>query len=285
MACGIMRIEKRRRSAVYGLQIEANRTQADHEKGRDFDKSDIDWEQTPKNVHLIKTAKWNTAITERIAREGVKERKDSVVLLDGIYTASKDFFCKMSPSDVLRYFNDCLDYHVQEYCQGDRSRVINAVIHLDEETPHLHISSCPLYEDERGMHLSAKQIMGGQTSYRARQDRFYAQVSSHWGLDRGEIRDDAEKKLHTTKREWQLAQQELELAQNAQQLKDTQLARDALLREIKKQKQTIKKLKENIQAWDDFSKVAERYLDLERELGDLGDELEREYKRSRNRGR
>ena len=29
----IMRVEKRKRAALYGLQIEANRTAADHEKG------------------------------------------------------------------------------------------------------------------------------------------------------------------------------------------------------------------------------------------------------------
>ena len=44
--CGVMRIEKRRRSAVRGLQIEANRTREEHERGRDFDKSDIDWNLT-----------------------------------------------------------------------------------------------------------------------------------------------------------------------------------------------------------------------------------------------
>ena len=41
MAYCIMRIEKRKRAALYGLQIEANRTAADHEKGRDFAASDI----------------------------------------------------------------------------------------------------------------------------------------------------------------------------------------------------------------------------------------------------
>lgn len=39
---GIMRVEKRGRADVCGIQLEANRTVEQHEKGLDFDKSDID---------------------------------------------------------------------------------------------------------------------------------------------------------------------------------------------------------------------------------------------------
>ena len=51
--CGVMRIEKRRRGAVRGLQIEANRTREEHERGRDFDKSDIDWTKDVDNINTI----------------------------------------------------------------------------------------------------------------------------------------------------------------------------------------------------------------------------------------
>ena len=33
---GIMRIEKRGRGSIHGLQIEANRKREDHDRGRDF---------------------------------------------------------------------------------------------------------------------------------------------------------------------------------------------------------------------------------------------------------
>ena len=36
MAYCIMRVEKRKRAALYGLQIEANRTTADHTSGGEF---------------------------------------------------------------------------------------------------------------------------------------------------------------------------------------------------------------------------------------------------------
>lgn len=206
--CGIMRVEKRGRSAVYGLQIEANRTQGDHEHGRDFDRSDIDWNETQNNVHLVQTDNWNKELTRQIHDAGLKERKDSIVMLDGLYTASPEFFEGKSHDEVMGYFSDCLDFHVKEFCQGDRDRVINAVVHFDEATPHMQVASVPIMEDEKGLHLSAKNIMGGRSDYRARQDRFFDEVTKERGLDRGEVRDPAETKKHTTKREWQIATQD-----------------------------------------------------------------------------
>ena len=208
---GIMRVEKRGRAAVYGIQIEANRTKEDHENGRDFDDSDIDWERTHLNTHLVKTDRWNEAITKRLKEEGIKPRKDSIVLLDALYTASPEYFEGKTQEEILDYFQECLDFHVKTYCQGDKSRVINAVVHFDEKTPHMAVASIPLMEDEQGMHLSAKVIMGNRKDYRLRQDKFYDEVTKKRGLERGEVQDPAETKKHTTKREWQKATQEVEL--------------------------------------------------------------------------
>ena len=213
MGYGIMRVEKRGRSAVYGLQIEANRTQEEHVRGRDFDNSDIDWESTQCNTYFKHCENWNSAITEQIHTAGCKERKDSIVMLDCIFTASPEFFTMTTKQQQTDFWNACLEFYVQEYCQGDSSRVINAVLHYDETTPHLHVASVPLVEDEKGMHLSAKIIMGGKQDYRLRQDRFFDRVSKHYGLERGEVRDPAMTKAHTTKREWQKATQEEELVE------------------------------------------------------------------------
>lgn len=88
---GIHRTEKRNRSSVYGLQIEANRTQDDHLKGLDFKGSDIDWSKTNSNVFLIKNDNWNKSITDTLEKYNIKVRKNSIVMLDSIYTASSEF--------------------------------------------------------------------------------------------------------------------------------------------------------------------------------------------------
>lgn len=206
--CGVMRIEKRGRGAVHGLQIEANRTQEDHERGRDFDRSDIDWNETQNNIYLVKTDHWNSEITRQIHEAGLKERKNSTVMLDGLYTASPEWFRQHTQEEALDYFKACLAFHVREYCAGNASRVINAVIHLDEATPHMQVASVPIYEDEKGFHLAAKNLLGGRQDFRLHQDHFFEQVTQERGLERGEVRDWAEIKAHTTKREFQLATQE-----------------------------------------------------------------------------
>lgn len=204
---GIMRVEKRGRGAVYGLQIEANRTLKDHQCGREFDRSDIDWEKTSNNIILKRADNWQKEITRQIKSAGVKERKDSIVMLDAVYTASPDFFKNKNRDEICKYFTDCLAFHEREY-----GPAFNAVIHLDEQTPHLQVASVPLIEDEKGVHLSAKLVMGGRSDYRHRQDRFFTMVSQKYGLERGEINEPSKVKEHVAKRDWQISQQDDKIA-------------------------------------------------------------------------
>lgn len=229
MAYAIMRVEKRNRSAVHGLQIEATRKSEDHDNGRDFDRSDINWDKTDENIRLIETQNWNSEITRQIKENGVRERKDSIVMIDGVYTASPEFFENKSDKEIRDFFEECLNFHIDNYCQGDKSRMISAIIHLDETTPHLQVASVPLIFDEKGAHLSAKRLMGDRNTYRTRQDRFWTEIGAKRGLERGELVKYDEKELengqvimsraeesktHATKREWQIASQELEITKN-----------------------------------------------------------------------
>ncbi len=217
MAYCIMRIEKRRRAAVYGLQIEANRSQADHaEKGRDFASSDICWELTPFNLHLVKADSWGKAITTAIKDAGATERKNSVVLLDGFYGASKEWFADKSLEQIVAFFKDCLAFHEREY-----GKVLNAVIHFDEATPHLQVASIPLIADEQGCRLSAKEVMGNRNDYRKRQDLFFEQVGKPRGMERGEIHDPEAAKKHLSVQEYKnktLEQQNKKLTERNKEL-------------------------------------------------------------------
>lgn len=194
MSYCIMRIEKRRRAAVYGLQIEANRSQTDHtQKGRDFAASDICWELTPFNMHFVRADSWGKAITAAIKDAGAEERKNSVVLLDGFYGASKEWFADKSLEEVVDYFKACLAFHERTY-----GKVLNAVIHFDESTPHLQVASIPLVAGEKGTRLSAKEIMGNRADYRKRQDLFYEEIGKPRGMERGEVHDAEHTREHLT---------------------------------------------------------------------------------------
>ena len=216
---GIMRTEKRSRSDVYGIQIEANRTQEDHLRGREFNGSNIDWSLTERNIYLLpKNDNWNKTITDTLEQYNIKPRKNSVVLLDSIYTASADFFEGMTQAEIIDYFQSCLEFHEKTYGK----HTINAVIHFDEvgsnaggscknddgtfkgANYHLHIATIPLLEKNGVFFLSARDIMGGRSEYRKKQDDFYSQVSSLWGLERGEVKDYDEIRKHLNKMEYEI---------------------------------------------------------------------------------
>lgn len=245
----IMNVDKQRRAAIHGLQIEANRQPED---GREFDNSDIDSSKTADNIFLRRCDSWNREITERIKAAGVRERKDSIVGITGVYTASEEWFNTHPKSEWMQYFKDCLKYHDKTY-----GHCINAVIHLDEDTPHMQCISVPLIQDESGWHLSAKKIMGNRTDYQKRQDEFFEQVGELHGMDRGIRRDAAEIKRHTTKREWQLATQEQEL----QQIRDQTAAAERQLAEINKQlTETERRLESKKTAIEKLAEDVEKHL-------------------------
>ncbi len=221
---GIMRTEKRSRSDVYGIQIEANRTQEDHLKGREFNGSDIDWSLTQRNIYLVpKNDNWNKTITDTLNQYNIKPRKNSVVLLDTIYTASAEFFEGKTHAEIIDYFKACLEFHKKTY----GTHIINAVIHFDEvgsnadgscinddgtykgANYHLHVATIPIIDRNGSFSLSAKDLMGGRTEYRKKQDDFYSQVSSLWGLERGEVKDYGETRKHLNKMEYEIQEMQI----------------------------------------------------------------------------
>lgn len=219
----IMNVDKQRRPAIHGLQLEANRQQGDN---REFDNSDIDVSKTADNIFLRRCDSWNREITQQIKAAGVRERKDSIVGITGVYTASEEWFRTHAKTEWMQYFKDCLAFHDKVY-----GHCINAIIHMDEDVPHMQCISIPLVQNETGWHLSAKIVMGNRSDYQRRQDQFFEEVGEHYGMDRGIRRDAAEIKKHTTKREWQMATQEQEL----QRLQEQTATAERQLAEVNRQ--------------------------------------------------
>lgn len=247
---GIFRVAKVRNDSG-GLEKENNRTKKAHEEGLELPDSNPDWERTYQNVFLIKTDGWKDEADRQISEleetVGRKVRKDAVRQIQAFFSASPEFFedkfnydgkdpstATLTP-EGLKYFNDCLDFYVNTFCSGDRSRVINAVIHLDEKTPHMHIEAVPITLQEKQRKdlngqpfvsieptLSAKRILNGRTALHLLQTKFHEDVTAKYGLLRGEVREANEVKAHTTKREWEIAKQQAQLDKN-QEILDRQV--------------------------------------------------------------
>lgn len=184
---GVQRSEKYKRQDIAGIEKEATRT-ADHYN------NDVDTGRSQYNITLIDCGDWQQKINDTITSTGVKVRKDSVLAIGSVYTATGEFFNRQAGETkqewnnrVLGYFNDCLDWHIKTYCQGNKDLVLSAVIHQDETTLHLQTYSMPIIDRGNDKYaLSAKSIMGNKNDYTDRVNSFYNDVSKHYGLSRGE---------------------------------------------------------------------------------------------------
>ena len=71
-------------------------------------------------------------------------------------------------------------------------RIISAVVHMDEATPHMHLVFCPINKDGK---LSAKSILGNQKSLSEWQTRYYNYMHERWNeLERGKSAQETKRK-------------------------------------------------------------------------------------------
>ena len=67
----------------------------------------------------------------------------NVVADELLFTATHKFFDNMTREDIINWANTCMDF-VYEDLGYKKEQVLHSVIHLDEETPHLHCVVIPL---------------------------------------------------------------------------------------------------------------------------------------------
>ena len=178
----IMRSEKvKTMSACGGLEREHNRTTAGKETYEKNFSPNIRWEKSDENIFLLRSNSWQRTIKEKLKEYGIEKwRKDAVMLVDSIYTATPDVLLSWSKEKEMDYFKDCLEFHERHY-----GVPINAVIHFDESSPHLHVDSVPIVKKEDGWKLSAKEIFGDRKKMSKLQSDFYEEVGKKYGLHRG----------------------------------------------------------------------------------------------------
>jgi len=173
---GIIRIEKRKIGSV-------GRICSHHERLKEQYKSnpDIDSERTHLNYHLVKPEKkYRELVLARIQQAGVKMRKDSVVMQDGLITASPEWIKAKPDAEQAEYFNYAFEFVKERY---GIENIISTVVHLDEATPHMHFVFVPITKDNR---LSSKDIMGGPKGMAKLQDDFHAYINEKYpDLERG----------------------------------------------------------------------------------------------------
>ena len=101
--------------------------------------------------------------------------------MEALVTATPEFFQGKKKSEIRAYFQEALAFLQQNQ---DPKTIISAVVHMDEKTPHMHLSFVPLTADGR---LSAKEIVGNKKKLTQWQDKFWEHmVRKYPDLERGE---------------------------------------------------------------------------------------------------
>lgn len=143
---------------------------------------DIDPKRTDLNYHLVyPTDSYRNLCQQRIDEEKVKRvRKDAVMLVETVITASNDFIKNMDIPQQRAFFDWALQFYQKEI--GEEN-IISAVVHIDEKTPHMHLSFVPITKDGR---LSAKDIIGNKKKLCEWQDKYYEHMSLNYpDMERG----------------------------------------------------------------------------------------------------
>lgn len=108
-----------------------------------------------------------------------KRRKDAVLTLEYLITASPEALKAKTPEEQDAYFADALDWLKAKH---GADNVVFAGIHRDEKTPHMYAYAVPLTPDGR---LSARDFVGSAKALSTMQSEFVDRVGLKHGLERG----------------------------------------------------------------------------------------------------
>ena len=135
MSYVIARVIKVKSAAIGAMQYHNDRAPGEHLN------PDIDPERTHLNYELHDAEgcylprKYAAEVDAKIAANrasGRKVRKDAVKLVEGIITASPEFFEGKSEEECRRFFEDAYEFVCAEM---GAENVIHFTVHMDETTP------------------------------------------------------------------------------------------------------------------------------------------------------
>lgn len=153
----------------------------------------------PARTHLNKTVGAQDAAAVRAAIEArlpAKRRKDAVLCIEYLITASPEWFKATTAKTQGAYFNAALRWLQARH---GKENVVCVNAQYDETSPHLVAYVVPLTKDGR---LSAKDFLGGRKVLSEMQTDFAEKIGKPVGLQRGV---EGSKATHTTAKQYAAA--------------------------------------------------------------------------------
>ena len=144
---------------------------------RERETPNADISRTPDNEHRAAKST-NQAMGRMRELLPEKRRKDAVLAVEYVMTASPEWWAKAGADQQDAFFDQAHKWLAQKY---GADRIITATVHRDESTPHLSAFVVPLTQDGR---LSAKEFVGNRKQMQQDQTTF-AEAVKDLGLARG----------------------------------------------------------------------------------------------------
>ena len=148
----------------------------------------VNTNKTPLNKILIGSENTREDILGYIKTNDVKIRnRETIVFNEFILTASPEFFfnnpdgSKKSKKEYRSNLNEWIKTQMDYLAKEKYGKCVNAVLHMDESTPHIHAIILPIKENK----LNNKAFWRGKNSY-SRMIDDYAKDNAKHGLKRGE---------------------------------------------------------------------------------------------------
>lgn len=233
-------------------------------QNKNYGNKDIDTEKSYLNYHLRKPIensyeKEFDRIREKNNLKGnlrLTGKKQSNVACEFLITSDNDFFKSIGVEQTKRYFQSAYEFACKK-CGEDN--IISATVHMDETTPHMHLTYIPVVEGvkkgEKVNKINASEFWKGFNSYGELQDQFHSyMVAKGFNLERGEVKKD--KAEHLTVEEFKLKIKSKDI-ENTKELIDV------------KEKQVNDKLKSIQNMSKELSKVEDHMNNTILKIGDI----------------
>jgi hypothetical protein len=166
---------------------------------------------------------------------------NSVVADELIFTATNEYFKEKDTDTIKRWGNTCLDF-VYKDLGYEKWQILNATIHMDETTPHMHCVLVPLVKkfdkrtDTDRYTLSKKQYIRDIEHLRELQDKYWERLNNAgFELERG-IR--GSKNINVKIREYKKLTKKIGYEMNKQNIL-LQKSVDKLEKDMKSSKETV----------------------------------------------
>ena len=195
MSFAIIRNTKYKRENLKGIYRHNER------RNKNYSNDNIDKERTYLNYSL-KSPKYRYDKEFDMMREkyNLKGQIKTVsnIACEYIITSDKQFFEEIGEEETKRYFETAYNF-VAEYKNLGEQYIMSAKVHMDEETPHMHLIFLPVVhtQDKKGNNidkLACSEFWKEKDSYRRLQDAFYQYMTSHsFELERGVPKEETER--------------------------------------------------------------------------------------------